>query len=267
MMLRTIAERLSRNLVFKRRLPTEFGGGKIFVSPDASLRYWRSNLTTVDILLLKMVDELVKPGHVVWDIGANLGLFTFAAANRAGPLGKIVALEPDPWLAGLLNRSCGLSERRMEAPITVIQKAASDRAGVAAFHIAGRGRASNHLEGGGSTQAGGSRGVESVETITLDSLLEQVASPDVVKIDVEGFEHLVLRGSDSVLNTARPVIWCEVNAANQDAVSEILNGHDYELFCANVEPGQRRPLEKAAWDTLACPSRMHVDSGSLRRFS
>lgn len=225
----------------------------MFVSPDASLRYWRSNLATVDALLLRMVDELVKPGQVVWDIGANLGLFTFAAANRAGTSGKIVALEPDPWLAGLLNRSCSLSERRMDAPITVIQKAASDRFGVATFHIAGRGRASNHLEGGGSTQAGGSRGAVSVSTITLDSLLENANMPSVLKIDVEGFEHLVLRGADSVLSKAQPVIWCEVNSANQGAVTEILHAHDYELFCASLDPAQRKPLGKASWDTLACP--------------
>ncbi len=253
MMLRTIAERLSRNLVFKRRLPDEFGGGRIFVSPDASLRYWRLNLARVDTLLLKMVDELVKPGEVVWDIGANLGLFTFAAANRAGPSGKIIALEPDPWLAGLLNRSCGLSERRMDAPVTLVQKAASDRAGTAIFHIAGRGRASNHLESGGSTQAGGSRGIESVATITLDLLLESVAAPSVLKIDVEGFEHQVLRGARSVLTKAQPVIWCEVNSANQESVTEILHAHDYELFAANVEPAQRKPLGKASWDTLAWP--------------
>ena len=46
-----------------------------------------------------MVHEMVRPGDVVWDIGANVGLFAFAAANRAGSSGQVIAVEPDLWLS------------------------------------------------------------------------------------------------------------------------------------------------------------------------
>jgi FkbM family methyltransferase len=252
-MLRTLVEKLSRHFVFKRNLPMKFGGGRIFASPDASLRYWKSDLTRVDPFLFKMVDELINPGNIVWDIGANLGLFTFASANRAGPRGKVIAVEPDPWLADLLKRSCGLKDRRLDASVTVIQKAASDKAGFAKLHIAARSRSANHLESGGSTQAGGSRDTEPVSTITLDSLLQENAPPNILKIDVEGFEHRVLAGAKSVLAQAQPVIWCEVDPVNRDVVTEILQAQDYELFYANRQPSQRQPLAKAPWETLACP--------------
>ncbi len=251
--LRAVAERLSRGVVLQRRLPVNFGAGKILVSPDAGLRFYRRNLAAGDAILFRMVDELVAPDDVVWDIGANVGLFAFAAANRAGTGGKVVAIEPDLWLAGLLRRSCQLLDRTRNAPVTVIPAAASNSFSLAKFHIAKRGRSSNHLEGGGSTQTGGTRSVESVVTIPLDWLLEQVPPPQVLKIDVEGMEHRVLSGATAVLSKARPVIWCEVNPVNKEEVTKILYAHDYELFCAEENASQRQPLPTAPWETLARP--------------
>ncbi|MGB2602021.1 MAG: FkbM family methyltransferase [Candidatus Sulfotelmatobacter sp.] len=258
-MLRTIAERLSRGMVFQRRLPPNFGRGRILVSPDAGLRFYRRNLAKGDAILFKMVDELVKPGDVVWDVGANVGLFTFASANRAGKNGEVIAIEADLWLAGLLRRSCEMLERSINAAVTVIPAAASDSLGLATFHIAQRARSSNHLEGVGSTQAGGTRRIESIVAITLDWLLQQLPAPQVLKIDVEGMEHRVLGGASSVLSTARPLIWCEVDPLNKDEVTKILHGHDYELFYANQDPVQRQPLLRAPWETLARPRFVRSD--------
>jgi FkbM family methyltransferase len=250
---RTIAERLSRGVVFQRKLPQEFGGGRIFVSPDAGLRFYRPNLATGDAILFRMVNELVKAGDVVWDIGANVGLFSFAAANRAGHSGEVIAVEADLWLVSLLRRSCTLLERGRSAAVTVLPAAASNSLGLARLHIAERARSSNHLEGAGSTQTGGTRSTECVVTITLDWLLEHVPAPQVLKIDVEGMEHRVLAGATAVLSKARPVIWCEVDPVNKDEVTRILHAHDYEIFYANQNPSERHPLPRAPWETLARP--------------
>jgi len=255
-MLRRIAERLSRGVVFQRRLPQDFGRGRIFVSPDAGLRFCRPNLAISDAILFKMANELVKPGDVVWDVGANVGLFAFAAANRAGESGEVIAIEADLWLVSLLRRSAALLGPGKNASVTTLPAAASDSLGLAKFHIARRARSSNHLEGVGSTQTGGTRSTEHVLTITLDWLLERVRAPQVLKIDVEGVEHRVLAGAKAVLSKARPVIWCEVDPVNKDEVTRILHAHDYEIFYANLDPSQRQPLRQAPWETLACPRSM-----------
>jgi hypothetical protein len=101
-MLRRVAEILSRGVVLKRRLPTQFGSGPLFVSPDSGLKYYRLDLKTADPTLFRMAAELVRPGDIVWDIGANVGLFTFAAAGLASPRGHVIAVEPDTWLVSLL---------------------------------------------------------------------------------------------------------------------------------------------------------------------
>src|SRR6266850_1933144 len=94
--LRRLAERLSRGVVLRRHLPSDFQRLPLYVTPEAGLRHW-ADLSSVDRHLLRMVRELVRPG-VVWDVGANVGLFAFSAAAIAGPSGLVLAIEPDVWL-------------------------------------------------------------------------------------------------------------------------------------------------------------------------
>src|ERR1043165_8291887 len=101
-MLRRILERLSQRKTFKRRLPANFGHAAIYVSPDAGLKYWTTTLGKVDPLLLSTVEQIIAPGDCVWDIGANVGMFSFAAAVKAGEKGKVLAVEADTWLVDLL---------------------------------------------------------------------------------------------------------------------------------------------------------------------
>ena len=108
-MLRRMIEDVTRDWVIRRRLPADFLRASIHVTPSAGLRYLYRSMDDVDPVLLSLVKEFVKPGAVVWDVGANVGLFSFAAASLAGPEGHIVAFEPDAWLTQLLRRSASVS--------------------------------------------------------------------------------------------------------------------------------------------------------------
>src|SRR6185312_9493326 len=146
MNLRRLAERMSRGLVLRRHLPTEFNSLPIYVSPEAGLRYWRRRLDKVDPSLLRMVRELVKPGSVVWDIGANVGLFSLSAAALAGPSGSVIAIEPDIWLANLLSRSSRhAGSSKQSSRVEVLCAAVTESPTICQLQIAERSRASNHL--------------------------------------------------------------------------------------------------------------------------
>ena len=253
---RDLAERVSRGVVLRRRLPTRFHRLPLFVSPEAGLRYWRRDLRKVDQMLFRMLEELITPDSVVWDIGANVGLFTFGAAALAGANGFVLAVEPDIWLAHLLVRSSTSVQQESVpvAAVSVLCAAVSDHNGVAGLNIAQRARASNHLSSStGSSQAGGCRYQQQTLTITLDALLDYFPAPSVVKIDVETAEIGVIQGASRLLSVARPAIWCEVAEVNSDAISEILHKHAYKLYSAKTAPSQRTSLARAPWDTLALP--------------
>lgn len=234
-MIRSILHRLSHGVVLKRRLPREFGGRQMFVSPESALAYWRPDLGKVDPFLLSMVRELVRPGMEVWDIGANVGLFSFAAAAFAA---HVVAVEADPWLVELLHRSVQCNG----AGVSVISAAVSDYTGSAVLHISPEGRSSNSLHGIGREQK--------VPSITLDSLLQQFPAPDVLKIDVEGMELAVLSGGRSVLEH-RPALFCEVTDHYAE-VGKLLSEFGYNLYAARAK--DRTPLHRPSRDTLAIPA-------------
>lgn len=251
-MIRSLLEKLSRGRVLRRRLPPEHGGHALYVSPEAAMKLWRRDLGAVDPFLLSMAGEQVRPGITVWDIGANVGLFAFASAFAAGPSGRVLAVEADGWLAGLIERSAREAPAGY-APVEVKAAAVSDAPGTVTFCIAERGRAGNHLESvPGSTQTGGTRETRQVPAVTLDGLLGS-NPPDLVKIDVEGAELLCLRGAERLLREVRPVVICEVSEENAAEAGAILHRHGYTLFDAAAPPEERRPLERPVWNTLALP--------------
>jgi len=250
---RLFLERLSRRVVIRRRLPPALGAHRIYVTPDASLRFWRRRIEETDPLLLELAAELVDAGDSVWDIGANVGLFSLAAASRAGSGGLVLAVEPDPLTAGLLRRSSAELPATC-AKVLVVEAAVTDSEGTAEFAIASRGRAASHLaQVRASSQAGGARAAVRVAATTLDSLLASYLRPNLVKIDTEGAELLCLRGASRLLGEVRPRLLCEVGTANGAAVGALLRDHDYVLLDAALPKPQRVPLTVPAWNTLALP--------------
>jgi FkbM family methyltransferase len=232
----------------RRRLPPPFASARIYVSTEGGLRYLTRTMTAVDPALLRLAAEVVRTGDTVWDVGANMGLFRFAAAVAAGPAGRVLALEPDTDLAGLLRRSAAGNPGH--APVEVLPAAVSSEVSVASFHVARRNRATSHLAGFGTAMAGGIRSTQLVPTVTLDWLAARFPAPDVLKVDVEGAELGVLTGGTQVLAYS-PAVICEVSAQNTAAVSAILTGYGYTLYDGDRLPGERVPAAAAPFNTLA----------------
>lgn len=258
--MRTILEKLSRQVILKRKLPKQFGSIPVYVSPDSALKFWFSNFEKRDPILLKMCRELVKPSDVVWDVGANVGMFSFAAAVLSGLTGRVLAIEPDIFLSNLMLKSISKQNQRgkIMSRVDVLPVAVSDESGIAEFNIAARGRSTNFLANtAGAVEAGGVREKISVMSVTLDWLLDHYPAPNVVKIDVETAEDLVLKGSIRLLKEIRPVIFCEVSPDNKkkiDTVANILKQNNYSFYNAEMDHCNRTKLEIPAFNTLAIPN-------------
>jgi len=239
---------------YLRRIRTATGNRKIVVSPDSALKYLFRDLRAAHRELFRFAESFVSAGDHVWDVGANVGVFSVAAAAVAGRAGQVVALEPDPFLVDLLVRTTKL---RCNADLNMLVRAVAimDVGGGAELSIASRGRSSNVMEAVKERRAsgGGSRGAIRVATETLDELSQFTgASPDVIKIDVEGAEDRALVGATRVSRDARPVILVEVGKNQNAAVTRALLDHDYQLYDGE-DPAYGR-TRSCVFNTLAIPS-------------
>ncbi len=256
-MLRRFTERLSRNFVFTKRLPSDFGRRPFLISPDSALAYLKPGLRGFDDLM-SAAKHCVTADQCVWDIGGNLGIFSFLAAHMVGSNGTVVCVEPDPFLASLIQKSVMLKENS-DRTIHVFCSAVADQTETLRFLIANRGRSSNSLEKAGHrSQAGGTRYTQFVPATTLDEMLKSFPKPDFVKIDVEGAEEIVLNGGSRLLNDVRPRLFVEVGEIQRQAVSKILQNFNYTLFDGNLIGTDDRIVKECTFNTLAVPTEQIV---------
>ena len=246
-MIRRLAELLARGRTFRRRLRVAGRLAPIWVSPDAQLKYLKPGKRAFDRDLLELAEQRLRSNDVVWDVGANIGTFSVAAATVAVD-GEVVAIEADIWLAGLLRRTA--AEPFFGGRIKVVPCAVAAEPGVARFVIAARGRASNALEiGGGRSQMGGAREVVLVPTLSLDILLESLQPPSFVKVDVEGVELMVLRGASRLLRDVRPKMYVEVDQRLAAEVMQVFAAANYGAF----DPRSGERLDHCLENTLFQP--------------
>jgi len=152
----------------------------------------------------------LSPGMLFMDIGANVGHFTLVAAQRVGPSGRVVAVEPNPSVAEQLRQNIARSGLSNVAVVEAACSGANERR---SFYLADA--------SGIGTTGGSSFSRQNAETdtcvevacLTVDQLVESTKTThvDLVKIDVEGAEMSVLRGMTGTLKRFRPRLITEIH--------------------------------------------------------
>jgi FkbM family methyltransferase len=130
----------------------------------------------------------IRPGDVVWDVGANVGLYTEIFSNWTGPEGRVIAFEP------LVDCCTQIQQRvRDQSWVTVRNLALGDEDRLG-FLLTTDDHVSNRIENATSTHSehNNKQPVLIAQGDTVAREMQQL--PNVVKIDVEGFEEEVLRG-------------------------------------------------------------------------
>ena len=138
-----------------------------------------------------------RQGDVVWDVGANVGLYTVSFADWVGPSGKVFAFEPDAMNLPKLRSACG-----GRSNIEVCAFGLSDKTERRTFlGDGGDGTTSRVLQPGEPVP----RGAVEVELQTGDDALQGAKAqfPDIIKVDVEGHELSVLKGLQGALSDTR----------------------------------------------------------------
>ena len=237
---------------FRRTASTDDGVFQAYVSPSSSLSVLDVRRSLVDPVHERFIREWIEADAIVWDIGANLGLFALPAALKVRS-GCVYAFEPDLELACNLIRSLRLNQNR-NLKLSVMGVAISNEDAAAAFQISKFSRALNKLESVGKWREAFvvSQETRSVPTMRIDTLARSLAAPTVLKIDVEGGEMEVLYGGEQTIGTTRPNILIECGSELQDLMAAFFEKHHYALLDGEAEVPSR--LQRPVWNTFAIPN-------------
>lgn len=170
-----------------------------------------------------------EPGDIVFDIGANIGWYSLLLGRMIPPGVNIYSFEPDPVNFEMLEHNIRLNHATQ---ITAIQKALATEDGTQQLHRYDSNNLGRHsllnLQDGESV---------AVQTTSLDNFWEsqELGSriPRFIKIDIEGYELMALRGAENILQRC-PELLCEYSpnfmrkgGLNPADLISLLTGHGF----------------------------------------
>lgn len=180
------------------------------------------NLHGRDRLLRELVQR-VDEGDVVYDIGANVGVYSCASASVGG---CVYSFEPGP-ASEKLRRNAEASG--LQDKITILPVAASDEDGEAVFHLSSFPETSSLLRERATVSGGSVEQKRTVETRTVDAISEERKTPDHIKIDVEGIGDAVLRGAKNTLHEGPTVYFESHTKKESDSAKTTLEAVGYSI--------------------------------------
>jgi FkbM family methyltransferase len=189
---------------------------------------------------LSRLEEWVRPGDCVFDIGANIGFYTARLSHLVGPHGHVFAFEPAPETFHLL----AYNARLFSFPnVTLLNAAVSDTSGFAGLAVPTGEDGLPDFYGAHLVDSAAGR---SVFRLPVDAL-SVTGRVSFVKIDVEGHELSALRGMEHLLAEQSPVIVLE---GIREDVREFLRSFGYVGHHRDGSP-----------NTVFLPPRVRRDAG------
>jgi FkbM family methyltransferase len=211
----------------------EIGGGTSIWSvsgwESGLIRHWESDL-------MNTLEELVEPGFVVYDVGANVGVYSVYASRLVGPKGHVYSIEANPVCVYLLRCNLGSTGN---GNFTIIPIAVSDAPGSCRFKINyGNSNLGLTDESALFEQKMGQE--IQVSSLDFDSMKSSfnLRPPDLIKIDIEGAEEYAIRGMRGSLVEHQPVLLLEIHGEQAaGATFELLDGVSYRCFSLDKPQG------------------------------
>jgi FkbM family methyltransferase len=173
--------------------------------------------------------QYIQPGMNAIDIGANIGIYTFSAAQRVGVNGVIYAIEPFSKAVDCLTETCRINQLQN---VKVFRTAISDRDRTARLVLQSSCEF-NYLASIDESLESGTE-IEEVDCLTLDTFVLQTGIDrlEIIKISTEGNELAILHGGEQTLAKFAPtILYNSYTSKGIDlATAQYLLDRDYELF-------------------------------------
>ncbi len=219
-MLKNLLRRFGFRTHIAERLAVQLDGLQVWFRPCQGELYLYKEIIA-DQAYERLPAFRVRPGWCVFDVGANIGVFTLNAAGKRR-CHRVYAIEPDPETFARLLKNL---QSNALGNVVAIQKAAGKGPAITPF---ARGPASTlgHLCPS-AAQATGSELV--VEVVTLASVIQQhrIRVVNLLKLDVEGAEADVLRGAEPELHRIERIVMEYHSAELLEECDRILRRHHF----------------------------------------
>lgn len=178
-----------------------------FVTPNLLSHYRAISFSVKEPDTLEWIDKIPK-NSIFWDVGANVGLYSVYAAKKG--CSHVYAFEPSVFNLELLARNINLN--CLQSKITVMPIALSEKIGISQFNLSTTswGGALSTFDKDFDQHGNKLNSVFEYRTIglSLDEVAEiyKIPFPQYLKIDVDGLEHLILRGGALILKHVDSVL-------------------------------------------------------------
>jgi FkbM family methyltransferase len=206
----------------------------VYVCENRTQAYRALSLWVKEAGTMEWIDKNVKPGERFLDIGANVGIYTLAAAHRVGSSGRVYAVEPHKPNAVALMRN--VLKNNLQDRVDVLTVALSDQRMIATFNYKDLWPSSTGSQLGATNVSGKEFKVAASEVVlglSVDELIEikAMTAPHHVKIDVDGIELPILKGMSKLLASPdRPrAVQVELNVGEHEAVEQFMSANGYKL--------------------------------------
>jgi FkbM family methyltransferase len=158
-----------------------------------------------------LVEQMIKPGMTIVDIGAHIGYYTTLFAMWTGAEGRVIAIEPDPSNMRLLRRNVQLHRF---SNVVCEQAAVLDHDGETRLFLSSTNTGDHRIFDAKDDQVfnrGSRRTAVPVRAIALDGYLEKmgIQQVDFVKMDIQGAEMMALPGMIKTLSNPNVALFCE----------------------------------------------------------
>ncbi len=227
----TIARWLSKLIVVLRSI---FGLSSITRVSRRGLRWLLDLKEGIDLAIylgvyepetIKALEKIVSPGDVILDIGANIGAITLPLAKFTGDTGLVIAFEPTEWAFNKLQRNLSLnpniSKRVRSEQIMLLEASTKLPSSVySSWSLTDDEDEMLHPQHKGKLMTtDGARG------ISLDEYFEinPIDKVDLIKLDVDGYELVVLKGARKTLERYRPKIVMEMAPYIQEEKQQLVD--------------------------------------------
>ncbi|MBO4245531.1 MAG: FkbM family methyltransferase [Bacilli bacterium] len=169
--------------------------------------------------MTKVVQDKVKEGWYILDVGADIGYYSLLFALKSGAKGKVVCFEPDPEPWPYLKDNIAMFENKNIIPYAL---ALSDHEGLGMMKLGGKGQLY-------PDQKSDSDVTNTVKMVVFDDFFPKLSwnKIDLIKIDVEGAELSVLKGMKKTINKYHPKLLIEIHPRQ---LKNVFNSSSEELF-------------------------------------